>query len=235
MGGTGSGNYVGRPTVEAALKLDLHHLIRSGSFRPGATVTGSLAWTNNDTGEQRASIGYKAHMEDEHGWVRLTYATTNHWTGQTTQHDYTVELETTPQTFGGRRWWWVCPRRGDLVAKLYKPAGGGIFASRKAHRLACRSQRQSPYDRLSAKRSSAATVSERTAALAIPSTNPRECAGSPSTASWSRLKPQKPSAMPVSFGSSRSLFTADDGQALTSIHAKDDRGLRLRAGLVRPS
>ncbi len=146
MGGTGSGNYVGRPTVEAALKLDLHHLIRSGSFRPGATVTGSLAWTNSDTGEQRASIGYKAHIEEEHGWVRLTYATTNHWTGQTTQHDYTVELETTPQTFGGRRWWWVCPRRGDLVAKHYKPAGGGIFASRKAHRLACRSQRQSPYD-----------------------------------------------------------------------------------------
>jgi hypothetical protein len=27
------------------------------------------------------------------------------------------------------------------------PAGGGIFASRKAHRLAYRSQRQSPYDR----------------------------------------------------------------------------------------
>jgi hypothetical protein len=27
------------------------------------------------------------------------------------------------------------------------PAGGGIFASRKAHRLAYHSQRQSPYDR----------------------------------------------------------------------------------------
>ena len=61
MGGTGSGNYGGRPTVEAALKLDLYHLIRTGSFRPGATVTGFLAWTNSDTGEQRASIGYKAH------------------------------------------------------------------------------------------------------------------------------------------------------------------------------
>jgi hypothetical protein len=31
MGGTGSGNYGGRPTVEAALKLDLYHLIRTGS------------------------------------------------------------------------------------------------------------------------------------------------------------------------------------------------------------
>jgi hypothetical protein len=147
MGGTGSGNYGGKPTVEAALKLDLYHLIRTGSFRLGAMVTGSLAWTDTNTGEQRASIGYKAHMGEERGWVRLCCATTNHWNGQTTQHDYTVELATTPQPFGGCRWWWVCPRRGDLVSKLYKPAASGIFASRKAHCLAYRCQRQSPYDR----------------------------------------------------------------------------------------
>lgn len=39
------------------------------------------------------------------------------------------------------------PTPWGLVSKLYKPAGGGTFASRKAHRLAYRSQRQSPYDR----------------------------------------------------------------------------------------
>ncbi|WP_201864829.1 hypothetical protein [Microvirga soli] len=151
MGGTGSGNYGGKPTIETALKLDLYNLIRTGSFRPGATVTGSLAWTNSDTGEQRASIGYEAHMGEERGWVRLCYATTNHWNGQTTQHDYTMELTSTPQPLGGCRWWWVCPRRGDLVSKLYKqlykPAGVAMFASRKAHRLTYRRQRQSPYDR----------------------------------------------------------------------------------------
>ncbi len=147
MGGYGSGNHGGKPSVEDGLKLDLHHLIRQGSFRRGATVTGSLAWTDGYTGEQRASIGYEAHMGDERGWVRLRYTTTSHWTGQQTQHDYTVELTTTPQPFGGRRWWWVCPRRRDLVAKLYMPSGGTTFASRKAHRLAYRCQRQSPYDR----------------------------------------------------------------------------------------
>jgi hypothetical protein len=147
MGGTGSGNYGGRPTVEDALKLDLHYLIRQGSFRPGARVTGSLTWTDTYSGKQTASIGYEAQMDEESGWVRLRYTTTNHWTDQQTQHDYRVQLTTTPQPLGGRRWWWVCPRRGDLVSKLYKPAGGGIFASRKAHRLAYRSQRQSPYDR----------------------------------------------------------------------------------------
>ncbi len=147
MGGTGSCNSGGRPTIEAALKLDLYHLIRTGSFKTGATVTGSPAWTDGYTGEQTASIGYKAHMTEERGWVRLTYATMNHWTSQTTQHDYTVELTTTLQPLGGRRRWWVCPHRGDLVSKLYKPVGNGIFASRKAHRLAYRCQRQSPYDR----------------------------------------------------------------------------------------
>jgi hypothetical protein len=147
MGGTGSGNYGGRPTVEDALKLDLHRLIRTGSFQPGARVTGSLTWTDPYSGKQTASIGYEAHMSGEHGWVRLRYTTTNHWNGEKTHHDYTVQLATTPQPFGGRRWWWVCPRRGDLVSKLYKPAGNGIFASRKAHRLAYRCQRQSPYDR----------------------------------------------------------------------------------------
>jgi hypothetical protein len=147
MGGTGSGNYGGRPTIENALKLDLHYLIRQGSFRPGAIVTGSLTWTDTSSGQQRACIGYEAHMGDEHGWVRLRYTTTNHWSGEKTDHDYRVQLTTTPQPFGGRRWWWVCPRRGDLVSKLYKPSAAGIFASRKAHRLAYRSQRQSPYDR----------------------------------------------------------------------------------------
>ncbi|GEO19439.1 hypothetical protein [Microvirga aerophila] len=147
MGGTGSGNHGGRPTIEHALKLDLHHLIRQGSFRLGATMTGSLTWTDTSSGQQRASIGYEAHMGDEHGWVRLRYTTTNHWSGEKTDHDYRVQLTTTPQPFGGRRWWWVCPRRGDLVTKLYKPTSAGIFASRKAHRLAYRSQRQSPHDR----------------------------------------------------------------------------------------
>jgi hypothetical protein len=147
MGGTGSGNYGGRPTIENALKLDLHHLIRNRSVRLGATVTGSLTWTDTSSGQQRAAIGYKALMGEECGWVRLRYTTTNHWSGETTHHDYRVELTTTPQPFGGRRWWWVCPRRGDLISNLYKPTSAGIFASRKAHRLAYRSQRQSPHDR----------------------------------------------------------------------------------------
>ena len=41
----------------------------------------------------------------------------------------------------------ICPKRGDLVSKLYKSGSAGISASRKAHRLACHPQRQSSHDR----------------------------------------------------------------------------------------
>jgi hypothetical protein len=147
MGGIGSGNHGGKPTVEDGLVLDINRLIRQGTFKPGRAWGGSIVWSEVHSGRQTASIGYEAHMGEEYGWARLSYTTTDYWSGEKTKHDYRIELVTTPQPFGGRRWWWVCPRRGDLVSKLYKPNGGGIFASRKAHRIAYRSQRESPRDR----------------------------------------------------------------------------------------
>ncbi len=147
MGGIGSGNHGGKPSVEGGLVLDLNRLIRQGTFRPGRAWGGSIIWTEVSSGRQTATIGYEAHMGQESGWARLHYTTTDHWTGKKTHHDYRVELTTTPQPFGGRRWWWICPRRGDLVSKLYKPNGRDRFASRKAHNIAYRSQRQSPRDR----------------------------------------------------------------------------------------
>jgi hypothetical protein len=122
------------------VRTDIHHLMRHDEVVLG--VERRLNVVADDP-----TAGYEAYMGEESGWARLRYTTTNHWTGETTHHDYRVELTTTPQPFGGRRWWWICPRRGDLVSKLYKPSGSGIFTSRKAHHLAYHSQRQSPYDR----------------------------------------------------------------------------------------
>ena len=47
--------------------------------------------------------------------------------------DYRIRLVTTEQTYGGRRWWFLCPlARQDggpprRVAKLYLPPGGSYF------------------------------------------------------------------------------------------------------------
>src|SRR3954451_15470309 len=146
MGGYGSGRYGERPTVESALALDLYGLIRDGLLRPGQPSGGTLIWTYNGSGERVGSIGYLAILENERGRMRLRYTTTQ-WDGTKHDAEYWVGLATTPQPFDGRRWWWVCPRTGERVSKLYLPPGALTFASRRAYRLAYRSQRETPHAR----------------------------------------------------------------------------------------
>jgi hypothetical protein len=148
MGGFNSGRYGGRPTVEGGLTLDLYRLIRDGSFAPGGSRRGSIVWSNSATGKKAvASIGFEAELGETRGRVLLQYMTTDHWSGQKRESDYWLELTTTQQPFGGRRWWWVCPRTGQLAAKLHLPNGAVTFASRRAYRLGYRSQRESRRDR----------------------------------------------------------------------------------------
>jgi len=146
MGGYGSGRSGGRATTDSGLTLTLSKLRRDGLFLPNCSQSGSLVWTNTTTGERIGSIGYEAHLGQESGGVRLRYTTTR-WDGERRDSDYRIELETTPQPFGGRRWWFICPRTGVRVARLYLPNGAYTFASRQAYRLAYRSQRETPYDR----------------------------------------------------------------------------------------
>jgi hypothetical protein len=146
MGGPTSGNYGGRPTVEGGLVLDLYRLLRQRVLGPGSRA-GSIVWSEVYSGRETARIGYESFMGEDSGRVRLTYTITSPWSGEKHSADYWVQLVTTAQPFGGRRWWWVCPRTGDLVSKLYLPSGGRVFASRKAYRLGYRSQRESPHDR----------------------------------------------------------------------------------------
>ena len=147
MGGMGSGRSGGRPTVEDGLTLNLNRLIREYAFHPNQSCRGSLAWTNSATGQRVASINYQADLAEERGWVRLTYTSTHPWSGEKRHSDDWIELITTPQPFGGRRWWFLCPRTGQRVSKLYLPPGAFTFASRRVYRLAYKSQRKSPYDR----------------------------------------------------------------------------------------
>ena len=146
MGGYGSGRSGGRPTTEDGLTMSLSKLLRDKLFRPGCGWGGSLIWTNTTTGERIGSISYQAHLGQESGRVRLMYTTTQ-WDGERRESDYWIPLETTPQPFGGRRWWFVCPRTGRRASKLYLPNGAFTFAARQAYRLAYRSQREAPHDR----------------------------------------------------------------------------------------
>ena len=151
MGGYGSGKSGGRPTVENSLTLDIYRLIRQGLVKPGYHCSGPIVWTRVGTGERVASIDYQAEIGVDRGYIRLRYTTTSTYRGEKRDSDYSIVLATTPQPFGGRRWWFRCPKSGDLVSKVHLPNGAYTFASRKAYRLGYRSQRESPRDRSSSR------------------------------------------------------------------------------------
>jgi hypothetical protein len=59
-----------------------------------------------------------------------------------------VQLTSTQPTFGGRRWWFLCPRTGRRTTKLFLPNGGSHFWSRQAYGLGYRCQREDRFSRL---------------------------------------------------------------------------------------
>jgi hypothetical protein len=147
VGGYGSGRSGGRPTVESSLTLDLQRLFKTGWLKAGARILGLLQWTLVSTGEETASIGFESDLGEQRGYVQLRWTSTNQRSGEKRQQENRIALTTRPQPFGGRRWFFVCPRTGEKAQKLHLPSGADTFASRKAHRLGYRSQRESPRDR----------------------------------------------------------------------------------------
>lgn len=146
MGGYGSGRWGGRLTTNDGLTLDLPRLLKQRSLVPGLALAGSLTWTNTHTGAHVGSLGYGSDLGAERGRMRLSY-TISRRDGDKHDSNYWIELETTTQPFGGRRWWFVCPKLGTRATKLYLPPGALTFASRKAYCLGYRSQRETAHDR----------------------------------------------------------------------------------------
>jgi hypothetical protein len=147
MGGYGSGRSGGRPTVEDSLSLNLPRLFKTGWLKQGAWISGTLRWSIVGTREETASIGFEAHLGEKDGHVHLHWTSTNRWSGEKRQCENRIELTTCTQPLGGRRWWFVCPRTGQLASRLHLPSGAYTFACRKAYRLGYRSQRETQCDR----------------------------------------------------------------------------------------
>ena len=135
MGGNGSGfQGVRKVTVEDCLFLSVLRLVKKRAIIAGSRTRGSLQWSYEGC-EPHAKISYEANLVDPNAaWVRHTYTVSG------TSMDYRVRLVTTQPTYGGRRWWFLCPlARQDggpprRVAKLYLPPGGSYFGSRRGLR-----------------------------------------------------------------------------------------------------
>src|SRR3954447_26904390 len=137
MGGYGSGwQGAKRATVEGCLVLSVAPLVRKGALVAGAWTSGSWCWTYGGEAAPHATIGYEASLIDPaDAWLRL------HYRANDEAVDYRVRLVTTRPTYGGLRWWFVCPlvrRDGGpprRAAKLYLPPGGRYFGSRIGYGL----------------------------------------------------------------------------------------------------
>jgi hypothetical protein len=145
MGGIGSGRNGGRPTVESTLRLDIDRMMEWGAIRPGDHLGGEMTLNFYD---DQIAIKFESRVgHPENSWLRLTYAITDHWTGDEHEIDDQIFLVATQPPFGGRRWWFECPRSGRRVRVLHLPLGGRHFRSRRAYRLGYASQRETVHDR----------------------------------------------------------------------------------------
>jgi hypothetical protein len=111
-----------RVRLESGLKLDLNRLARRGFIQPGAYKGSGIGWSNNYTGEQIASGFITANMSSQHeGWFRI----------QIGSLDQRISLLSRRRHFGGRQWYFICPRMNRRVSVLWKPPGARDFACRQ--------------------------------------------------------------------------------------------------------
>jgi hypothetical protein len=137
MGGRGSGRS-GRPSYQStrSLILSTTTFARAG-LRFGIRGNSTLTFTSDDESFPVAiEIDTTVRQAP---YMRLAHARRTH--PPIAEH-YKVRLLTSPQRFGGTRWWFECPRTGRRALKLYLPLGGHQFWSRHAYGLGYASQRE---------------------------------------------------------------------------------------------
>lgn len=133
-----------RSTVEDSKVLDIFWLRQNDYFC--GFRSGTIKWSRGDNVTGTIGIQVEVRNDPEPGGsVRLYYTSTSHGTGETTNLDYRVSLNTTWCNYGKYRWWFECPLYGcgKRVGKLYLPPGAKYFGCRNCHRLTYESCRES--------------------------------------------------------------------------------------------
>lgn len=116
---------------------------RTGRVVPGSHFSAQLYWTRGD--EPSSDISYEAIMSKP-GNERLILKYTCGSGAEKESVRQEVRLVWTNPNYGGKRWWIICPYRGNRCTKLFLPGNGDRFASRQAWRVAYVSQRANWHD-----------------------------------------------------------------------------------------
>ncbi len=143
MGGISSGRYRerNRGTVNAAIRLDIRAMRRQGFLQPGAVTSGVQRWTWVGTDQETGSVSVTVNLTDPDAGFLVVRFSLN---GDPRVQE--IRIESRPMRYGGRRFYFVCPRTLRRCEVL--PMVGGVFACRQAHRLTYQSQSATPLDRM---------------------------------------------------------------------------------------
>ncbi len=141
MGGFTSGRHrtVNAGRMEDGLRVDMRVLRRRGYLVPGAIVSGKMAWERCDV--CTGTVGLRTELQVAQGLLMISYSRA----GQ--DHHEEVAIVSTPCRYGGRRFYFICPRSG-VRCELLISMRGGPFVSRKANRLTYSTQSEDRLARL---------------------------------------------------------------------------------------
>ena len=113
-----------RVCLQDGLKLDINRLARNCLIRCGTdTSAHAIQWINSHWGEVARGVLTSNMTPEGQGWFTIGLA------GEDCQR---IALVARRRHFGGRQWYFSCPKTGRLVSVLWRPPGARWFASRQA-------------------------------------------------------------------------------------------------------
>src|SRR5262249_48830453 len=114
MGGRRSGRSGWRAKVESKVQLDVDVLVRKRAIQPGVRVGGEMRIPFFYDDELVIQFVSSA-SDPARSWLRMKYTVTDYWTGEQHDIDDKIYLDTSRPHFGGRRWWFLCPKENRRV------------------------------------------------------------------------------------------------------------------------
>lgn len=146
MGGWNSGRRSARVSSEGTSSVELSINTVMRHWPPSAGPSSWLRWTVGEGGDLGWVAMRFADDGNDLGRVELAYDI-RHVSRPTGVQSQTILARARPCRFGGRRWYFVCPRTRLTCEKVFLPNGAVTFASRRAYRLAYQVERDPPMER----------------------------------------------------------------------------------------
>lgn len=128
--------YDRQQTVEECRDIDVFWLRKHGYF--SGLKSGGVTWTRG-LNRTQTSVGFTVNVIADDPYIQFKYVITDN-AGKQEKYDYKIPLVTTPCTYGGERYWFICAitKNGRVcrrrVAKLFL-AGYNYFGCRHCFNL----------------------------------------------------------------------------------------------------